>query len=202
MEIISYNIHSINDLISQIRTRTAMYTGDNKLSSLRSFIDGFRFALNTHSIEINENEPLPFWFFHEWVARYYHWGESTAGWCYMILKENNNDEEKSLKIFFELYDQFSKIKIIHTQQMILNQQHIDFHYSEECKTKVISDWKARTKEPVYKNPTAVRLFELSDHFGFVYQVTDGNKKKWERTVFEDELSAKKEITGLFGDFST
>lgn len=194
-----HRIENIYDLISLLKSRTAMYTGNNKLSTLRTFIDGFQFALSVNQLENKDHKPIPFVFFHEWVARYYNWYESTAGWCHIILEENNHDEEKSLTIFFDLFDQFSQMKILSTQQLKLNQQNIDFHHSAACKTKRIADIKLWTEVPLYENPTEINLLELSD-FGFIYNVLN-NEKDWERKVYRSELAAKEEIESLFGSFS-
>jgi len=56
-------------------------------------------------IDIEETEPK-FEKFNDWVASYYGWNESTAGWKNIILSESNNDEEKALKEFFNIFDKF------------------------------------------------------------------------------------------------
>ncbi len=84
------------------RMRTAMYIGDNKISTLKSFIDGVEYAMDVYEIE--KESPLEG--FHDWVADYYGWYESTAGWKNVILRESGESEERALKEFFSLYDKF------------------------------------------------------------------------------------------------
>lgn len=74
---------TIYDLIEKISVRTAMYTGECKLSNVRSFIDGY-------TLSIQDQEELKifcsdFSGFHDWVAKKYGFYESTAGWQNMIL---------------------------------------------------------------------------------------------------------------------
>ncbi|WP_445363675.1 hypothetical protein ACJJIQ_03120 [Microbulbifer sp. ANSA003] len=76
-------MENIYDLIEKIRVRTAMYTGESKLSNVRSFLDGYTFAINEGS-EI-EGFLSNFQGFHNWVAKKYGFYESTAGWQNMIL---------------------------------------------------------------------------------------------------------------------
>lgn len=199
MKEIFYNIKTIKDLVETIRARQRMYIDEPRISSLRSFIDGFTFALHINHIKL-EDETIPFWFFYEWVSHHYNWGESTAGWCHIILKENKGDEEESLKVFFDLYDEFCKVEIISVQQRVINKQSLNFHYSDDCKTKVISDIEKWTKEPVYKNAETVYLLHLSNNW-FIYYVIDGGSKQWKHTVFHNEISAKKQIESLFGNYS-
>ena len=76
-------MNSVYELIDTISQRTAMYTGECKLSNIRSFIDGYTFSFK------NENELIAFISdfpgFHDWVAKKYGFYESTAGWHNMIL---------------------------------------------------------------------------------------------------------------------
>jgi len=87
------------------RKRTGMYISENKITSLQGFILGYQTALENMDIDIEETEPK-FEKFNDWVASYYGWNESTAGWKNIILSESNNDEEKALKEFFNIFDKF------------------------------------------------------------------------------------------------
>ncbi len=84
------------------RLRTAMYLGSKSISELRSFFNGFSYA--EYVWNIKSDSPLEG--FNDWVASYYGWNESTAGWDNIILKECNMDEEKAVDEFFRLYDLF------------------------------------------------------------------------------------------------
>lgn len=74
---------NIYELIETISTRTAMYTGEHKLSNIRSFIDGYTFSIKDEKEYLEFLSDFPG--FHDWVARKYGFYESTAGWQNMIL---------------------------------------------------------------------------------------------------------------------
>jgi hypothetical protein len=97
---------SIFELIESenFRKRTPMFTGDEGISALESFMNGYSYA--TWSNDIEEKDEIIFNEFHDWVAGYFKWRESTAGWRRIILHECKGDEVKALKTFFELYDKF------------------------------------------------------------------------------------------------
>ena len=106
-----------------MEARPAMWTGELSLKSIRTFIDGYSFALSEYQlIETNEKELN----FHDWVANKLGFYESTAGWQNMILAvtigldpktirwENYDSEvtkeqhEKSIRKFYELLEEFVK----------------------------------------------------------------------------------------------
>ena len=96
---------SIFELLSSetFRNRLGLFIEEKKIGILRAFIDGFLLA------KISENRSLErekFAEFHNWVANYYGWNESTEGWKNIILKECNGDEEIAVDIFFDVYDKF------------------------------------------------------------------------------------------------
>ncbi len=104
--------------------RPAMWTGELTLKSIRTFLDGYSFALIENKlIEQDEsNDPN----FHDWIANKLGFRESTAGWHNMILAytiglDPNNIQweeydsgiskelhEKSIKRFYTLLDEFVK----------------------------------------------------------------------------------------------
>ena len=111
------------ELLKKIEARPAMWTGELSLKSIRTFIDGYSFALSEYQlIETNEKELN----FHDWVANKLGFYESTAGWQNMILAvtigldpktirwENYDSEvtkeqhEKSIRKFYELLEEFVK----------------------------------------------------------------------------------------------
>ena len=97
---------SLFDLLKlkNFRLKTEMYIGDKKINILKAFIDGYLFALEANNIYQAEKEK--FTEFHDWVANYFGWYESTAGWKNIILEECNGDEEIAVDKFFELFDKF------------------------------------------------------------------------------------------------
>jgi hypothetical protein len=92
-------------LIQQISHRPGMYFEDKSLSALYNFIKGFEMACYVHSID--EHELPPFGEFHEFVRRKTGFSESTSGWKKMLLSFNNEDEEKALEMFFNVFGEFA-----------------------------------------------------------------------------------------------
>ena len=97
---------SIFDLLDtdDFRTKTVMYIGDKSIMALKSFIDGYFYAIRANNIDADDN--IKFDDFHDWVAGQFNWKESTAGWSRIILRECNENEELAIDKFFVLYDKF------------------------------------------------------------------------------------------------
>lgn len=112
------------ELLKQMEARPAMWTGELSLKSIRTFLDGYTFALYQHNLINTEKEnELNF---HDWVANKLGFYESTAGWQNMILAvtiglepktirwENYDSEvtkeqhETSIRKFYELLEEFVK----------------------------------------------------------------------------------------------
>ena len=101
-------IKNLYDYIDLIKTRTGMYIGEKSLSALYFHIGGYKVACLVK--EIDENLKPSFDLFHDFVADYYSWNESTTGWRNIILTENDNNEELALEKFFILFDSFRNDK--------------------------------------------------------------------------------------------
>jgi len=69
-------------------------------------LSGLQYALDAYKIQ----EEWLFGGFHDWVANYYDWKESTAAWKNIILKECEGDVSLSVDVFFKLYDLFQAEK--------------------------------------------------------------------------------------------
>ncbi len=121
----------VYQLIEVMRKRVGMYIGEEDIRYLRCFLDGYQAAQCETIRKIETLIPLPFWFFHEFVAIKYNYNESTAGWANIILNENNNDPKQSVTVFYDLFDSFKTISIKCCEKAILNQHNIDFHYSSK-----------------------------------------------------------------------
>jgi hypothetical protein len=191
-------INDVYELLDAIRPRPALYFGDNKISSLSAFLSGYDFSTSVHNIEDKSVFP-PFWYFHEWAMHKYNWCESTAGWKNIILKENGNNEEKALKVFFEMIDEFKTLHPLSIQKVLLNDQSLAFHHSDKCKIKTVGT-DLSDRKPVYESASEVLLVEFSHSFGFSFFVVDKNKligTSWMER-FKDLKSAKENIELLFG----
>jgi hypothetical protein len=96
--------HNLYELLDQMQVRTAMYVGELSITALYNFIQGYFAALDING---SDEHLIPdFENFHDYVAKYYSYKESTAGWKNIILKENSGNEEKALEVFFYLLKQF------------------------------------------------------------------------------------------------
>ena len=98
------NIYEIIDLV---RLRPQMYIGENKLSTLTSFLAGVHFALGINGVK----EFPEFNKFHAWVREEkFKLNPLSVGYCKTILGQTNGDEKKGLEMFFELIDEFKNEK--------------------------------------------------------------------------------------------
>jgi len=192
-------INDVYDLIDTIRPRPAMYFGDNKISNLQAFLSGYDFSTYVHNIKDKSVFP-PFWYFNEWAMHKYNWRESTAGWKNIILKENENNEEKALNVCFEMIDEFKTLHPLSIQKVKITDQSLTFHRSDKCKIKKIIRSDLSDPKPVYENADEILLVEFSHSFGFSFFVINQNKSvgtSW-MDRFKDQKSAKEKIELLFG----
>ena len=83
-----------------MEARPAMWTGELSLKSIRTFLDGYSYALDQHKIiNPDKEDELNF---HDWVANKLGFYESTAGWQNMILAVTIGLDPKSIR--WENYD--------------------------------------------------------------------------------------------------
>lgn len=160
---------------------------------MRTFLGGYEFASLVHNIE-RENIFPPFWYFHEWAMHTYSWGESTAGWCNIILEENNHDEEKSLLVFFDMIDEFRTLKPLSIQRLRLSEKNMNFY------TTLSARANTPYSEHTYKQIDEVLLVNFSHGFGYSYFLIHKQKVQgldW-RTRYKNEAEARRAIEYLFG----
>ena len=96
---------NIYDYLDRIKVRPWMFIGANKISVLRSHLDGYLWCLMEKSIEEKENPD--FLNFNEWIKDYYWYFEATSWWANMIL-DKSKSEEDALKTFFKLIEKYKK----------------------------------------------------------------------------------------------
>ena len=92
-----------------------MYVGEQSLTGLRCFLDGYAMALHDHEIPV---EPLGIWrpmsrelpYFHGWVTRRLGFGNAMLGYSQAILKHTNGDEVAALALFWELLDEYRALE--------------------------------------------------------------------------------------------
>ena len=93
----------IIDLLFMIKKRGGLYIGTKSITRLRSFIDGYMFAMNLENKEYNA---CIFYNFNDWMAQKYNVKKSIL-WDIYLLNLTNN-EEKSFDLFFEDLETFLK----------------------------------------------------------------------------------------------
>lgn len=145
---------SIFGMIDTIRKRPGMYLGSMSITHLFHFLDGYRAAEREYDqYRKKEMFPLDFYYMSEFtnVRLNCH---NNAGWCWHILEFCEGDEEKALNKFFELYDEFKQIKMTRYWKAVLSQDNIQWNNSMEHTCR-------NGKEPVFINPVAVYVIELS-----------------------------------------
>lgn len=148
----------LHRMIRQIQTRPGMFIGSNELTPLFRFLAGYRAAERDLGVYWHGNLfPLDFQFMHSFVDARLQTNRACAGWCHNILAFCHGDEEKALDLFFELYREFMHIGMKRYWKAVLTTDHIDRNNKmEHCYAMT-----EQGKEPVYKDPVAVYVLELT-----------------------------------------
>lgn len=165
----------IYDIMDGIRERPVLFMGSKSITLLRSFLDGAVYASHILGIEdgYNDFSPIPFRFFNDYVAQFYNYVESTAGWTNMILNKNNGEEESSFDMFYTLLDNFRSINITKIQKCVLTQEQINYHIKNEYAPKRVLHNDCNRIEPLFIDPKAIYLIELSNNSGYLC-IVEGN----------------------------
>ena len=108
---------NLYEFIDLTKVRTAMYIGDESLSGLYYNIVGYNWACELHRID--EKLQPDFYLFHDFVANYYLYSESTAGWKNIILAKNFGNEKQALVDFYKLFDLFRTAPKISNAKKVL-----------------------------------------------------------------------------------
>ena len=96
-------MNSIEELLSQIKTRPEMYIGRSSISCLKAFIDGWFYRDST---SISDSELMDG--FQNWIEQKYNINTSHS-WCDIILFYSQ-DESKALIKFFKEFDEWKKTR--------------------------------------------------------------------------------------------
>ena len=110
---------SLYELIEKIKQRPSLYLNKRSLSHLKTFLDGYTFALRQANISVTEEE-TKFDNFQEWIEEKYN-QYSTQDWSEIILFYAE-DEANALDIFFELFQEF--ITQENKQNNLLNKDYL------------------------------------------------------------------------------
>ncbi len=175
------------ELIEKIKPRPGVFLGEPSITRLQSFLNGYATALYDYEIsnEIDALLPLPFWFFHEYVARRYNFNGSISGWRNMILKQVNSEEE-GLNLFFELFDEFKQLKAEALQRSVINQECLDFHYSNKYAPKRLTGSSFDKAEPLYKDAIEIYYAKLSRNIGYIGLVRNEKGIEFIREIYKTE----------------
>ncbi len=174
-------------LIEKIKSSPGLFLGEPSITKLHSFLVGYGTALYDYKItnEIDDLLPLPFWFFHEYVARCYNYNESTSGWINMILKQVNS-EEKGFNHFIKLFDEFKQLEIETLQSSVINQECLEFHYNNKYSPKRLTGGSFDRAEPLYKEAVKIYYAKLSTNIGYIGFVQNEKEIEFIREIFKDE----------------
>lgn len=159
-------------IVDGVRERPALFMGSKSITVLNSFIDGVMYASLILGIDegFNDFSPIPFRFFNDYVARFYNYFESTSGWMNMILNKNDGDEKTSFDIFYTLLDSFRSINISKIQKCVLTQEQINYHNENEFAPKRVLYNACKRIEPLFIDPKAIYMIELSNNSGYLCMV--------------------------------
>lgn len=151
-----------------------MFIGNKKISTLRSFTDGFLHAEGAHHWVEDHPAlfPLPFHFFHEYVRIKLGYSSSTCGWNNMILEGNKGDEEKSLNVFFHMHEEFLNIKMLDCESAVLTEENKQFHiYDRYAPKRVTFDEHGNElRGPCFTDPEQIYVIKLSDQLGYLKMI--------------------------------
>jgi hypothetical protein len=105
-QVVSFKANNLYEYLDLVRKRIELYVGEKSITGLDCHIYGYINACRVKEIEETLNPP--FHKFHLFVADYYSYQVTPKGWRQIILFENNNNEEKSIEVFWQLFDLFRK----------------------------------------------------------------------------------------------
>lgn len=145
-------------IIEKIRKRPGMYLGSNSITALQHFLNGCRFALReTGNDKADSLFPLDFYFMHEYTSLLFDLPD-TAGWRNHIMWNCDGDEEKALNKFFELFDEFKKIRAEKCWRAVLSAENIAYNNGME---HGYSMPYVDGKQPVYSDPVCAYVIKLT-----------------------------------------
>lgn len=161
---------SIYNMIDNIRKRPGMYLGKNSITALIHFLNGYQAAERELVGHSGELFPLPFRYMHEYTG-YRLKNRSSMDWCYQLLHSCDGDEEAALWKFYEFYDGFIRVRMKRYWRSILSEDNITWNnqmehaYRMRPKTSETGFYTVKemtfVKEPIYHNPFAVYVIELT-----------------------------------------
>ncbi len=191
------NLKTFDDFLDAVRGRPLMFIRKKYITYLETLIRGYCMGRGDSGIYCTRLFPLDFWFIHEFVRIKYNEESSTAGWCNIILNNCGNDEEKAFDRFFEVYDEFKQLCMTECVKYVLAKDNIDYNNSMEHGYSM----SIHGKEPIFSNPVAVYLVNLTGGTGWIMAVETDSEIRPERKIFESREQAEKCTEKYFGKLS-
>ncbi len=190
----------IYDILDGVRENPALVMGSKSITVLRSFLDGAGYASRILGIDdcYNDFAPIPFRFFNDYVAHYYNCVESTAGWANILLDKNNGDEQASFDMFYTLLDNFRTINISKIHRCTLSQDQINYPMENEYASKRVLHNNFNQTEPLFIQPKAVYIIELSNKLGYLCMIEGCDSSYLHSSLLTSTESAIEYFTSNFG----
>ena len=187
---------SIFELIDSehFRKRPGLYIGGNSISKLRLFMNGYEICELFNGIKSINTKP-PFWLFLPWIVNFYNHYGLNYNWDRIILQNCENDEEKSLKVFFERFDEFKKLEPFKISKCQLDKKAIEFFHSSKSKRFTLEEGEEIIIGPVQE----LYIVEYAQEFGSTihHRVEDkGIHSGYYKTTEEAINSAEREYGQL------
>lgn len=164
---------SIYNIIENTRKWPGLYLGGKSITALSHFLNGYQIAERDLAVGRNgEIFPLSFQYMHDYTTYRLKSPHSSMGWCDQILRSCDGDEESALWKFFELYDGFIRVRMRRYWKAVLSMDNIAWNNQMEHAYTIRPkkdnglgpyqfDELTYVKEPVYLNPLAVYMIELT-----------------------------------------
>lgn len=103
------SVHSIRDLLEEIRQRPALWLGTKSLTGLKCLLNGYEMACYKHAIRKTAQLPddVPWQGFNEWLKLRYGKVNWSVDWHWLLV-EMSKSEEEAFDRFFELLTEYEK----------------------------------------------------------------------------------------------
>lgn len=150
------------ELLTEIKARPAMWIGVAAIGRLEAFLHGFWYA---HDYLVPAFEMPPFELLHDWTAIRFNQGESTAGWCNMLIKECQGDEGAALQLFFTLLEEFKQVQAVRVVEVVLGPDNLAFFHSEACQVQRYNAGPS-TEETRCPPPDKLYIIQFSGGLGY------------------------------------
>lgn len=194
--------NNIDKEIDLIRRHPNTYIGKKSISALGSFLDGYYFAHQYPGGGFVSLEVPPFFLFNIFVANNYH-VSSSMPWYWNILRRTNQDDQKGMELFFQLYDSFRTIKIVDCQRIVIKSENMQFHSAlSGIGKKFVMRYKYSDKDkemevPLYLHAQMLYCVSYSNKFGHLFIVEYPDACCFE--YFTAKQSVRDHVKKFFGN---